>query len=999
MDTKDPFAQYVRKPAPAEDPFAAYERKADPFAQYVRQEPKEKTDTSIVEQVVKGATTPFFGGESQKFSPEVTRQARELLKKQGYEADSLTDSALTGIMSLADTLSFGNLSEIKAALSNTPEEVHEAALQIRQEEQPWSATAGNIGGYILPAVATGGLGAVARFGVPAAQALFVGAEKAEEGKTAEGIARAASEEILSLGIGKLIGNAITGAKGLRTDKAIKNSLLDEGLGSEQADLIIKKVNTYKKHYNDTIKSVKQLDDAQAKEFERLILGGKSIDEYPYEDLGEALDQYKDLISKRQAVFEESGLEKSKAAFLGMKMMDAQYVGNMIDRRYGTEVMSTMNEVSRDFNKGLWAAKGMKQQAKNMIEDVGIKSTKDSSKIIEDIEAGGGPEEVKNLFENLRKQANEMYGEEVISKRKNYIPHYTKRIPEVIAVLRNKVKEVAGKTPGTVRLEDIESIRSDKELMDSLKYIGGYGGQKENLLNDDALLTLVRTLNHSSKTKEVMDIAARSVKERLTEDIPDLIREKDLGRLLGGWIDSVTADASMRKNLRKINSDAEALSKVDPTASAYLRNYVTDVSGGSRAVAGWARSKMNSFTANQLEKALDARGNNNSVKAYFHEAAAELPQFMQYAQAQLYPYFLGLRVDAVVRNLTQPYLLTLPEIGGNAAYRTKLIMESIPQSISGMFTGNKINKKVFEELANKGWLPPDPTPGQFQQLRKGIESGGAIKKGSKKFLEMANTLAMIGYQQSDLANRVVTLSVGKRLAKDIIKGNKDALTYVQKLPPSYRRQVTDALKSGDNELVQDRVLDHLMATTQFNYNRASMSEYGREMGSAFSQFSKWPTAIGADIFDGYDAAKFEKLKGGTRLPSNTRRVLTKYLAPYMMLSGANAVFFGEEGPTERQKQVFGADLAGSSPLSSITAPMSDPGRAFTPPVYQAVKEFVQGDSVDTTFGLLPLATYGKFYTEKLPAWMENERGQKPTEALNEIIPIKDTIRDIKEEIIP
>lgn len=969
--------------APAFDPtkeFKADVPAFDPNKEFKAIDPKP----GVIEQVVKGASTPFFG-EQQKFSPEVTAKAREMLDKKGFDASSWSDAAVTAAMSFADTITFGNLSEIRSAASGIPEEIYEAALEIRQEEQPWSGMAGTVGGYMVPGLGAAKAASTAvRLGIPAAQALAIGAEKAEEGKTVEGIARATSEEVLSLGAGKIIGNLI---KGKQSVKSAAADLMDDGLDSAQAQRIAQNAADHKVALDNNIKTIEDLDADQLKEFERVILAGQKVDKSTIKDLGPALDQYKNMVAKQTAYMEEAGVDPNIAKTIGVSLMDAQFVGNIADRRYGTQLMPTMNELSRDSIRGLWNAKDMKTQAQKAIDKLNIDSLEKSKTLIKDIEAGEGPPELTNLFETFRKNINEQYGEEVIKQRKNYVPHYTMRTPELIATLRNRVKNTTGKRAGEVGLKDLDSIRADKDLLDSLQYVGGYMGKKENMFNDEAILKLANSLNYSTSTKDFIDAAAGSAKERLSEDIPALIREMDIGKLLNGWIDSTTADAAMRDNLMKVRAEANALKEVDPLLADYFTRYANDLSGRKAGLAEWTQRKSVEFVANNLEKALEAQQAGKEALASYYTAKAEIPRYMQYSQAQLYPYFLGMRPDAVVRNLTQPYMLTIPEIGGSGDYVAKQVLKAMPQSVLGMFSGSK--SKAVQELAAKGWLPPDPTPGQFQALSQGVATGGAFKKASRKFLEKANNLAMIGYQQSDLANRIVTLNLGKGLASDAIKGNKNALAYINRMPPAYRKQVKDALVEGNTEALQDRILDHLMATTQFNYNRASMSEYGRVAGSAFSQFSKWPTAIGADLFDGYDAARFAKEMGNTKIPSGNAKILRKYLGPYLMLVGANKVFYGEEGPSEQQKQLLSKDWSGAAPLSSITAPISDPGRAFTPPIFQAIKEFATGESVDTTLGLIPLATYGRFIVERAPALLENEKGQKPSEALG-IPELKDSL---------
>ena len=944
-------------------------------------EPMDKG--SIFSQIKEGVTSPFQG-EEKSADAETMRKAESILKSEGYDPNSVSSELWTGAINLADSITFGNQAEIKSAYEaltqgldyEKQKEINEAILEKRSEDSPISAGLGSLGGMLVPGAMIKAPLKAGAFALSQAGALAT--DKAEEGEEIEALSRSVVEEAIGFGAGRLIGKGLSKAKGYRNAKDMKKSLEKSGLGSDQADRVVAKVKQYNEHYDKVIPTINQLDEKQAKEFEELILKGVKIGDYKHGDLDEGLKLYKDMLAKRKAMYEEVGMKSNEAAKWGMKFMDAQYVGNMIDRRYGTDVMTTMNEISRDFNQGLWEAKDLKEGTVDLFKRLNLKTSEDSDKLLKAVEAGKAPKEFTDFMEGMRLKANEMYGEEVIPFRKNYVPHYTKRGPEMIGALRAEIKDTLGDSYNHISIEDLKAIKGNDKLMDALKYTGGYVGKKERALKDEELLNLARSVFSGAAAKQISDIAAKSSRERIAEQVPELIREKDIGRLLGSWIDGVTSDAAMRKNLKKIEVQAEALKKTDPVAAAYLRNYANDVAGGSRAIAGATNKYLQEFSAENHAKAIAAKNAGNNIKSEMYSTIAEAPQMMQYMQAQLYPFFLGLRADAVVRNMTQPYMLTVPSISSNPAYATKLVAQSLPDSVKGFMARDK--SKAVQELKAGGWLPPDPTPGQFNALRKGIGQGS-----NNKVVEGLNELAMWGYTQSDLANRVVTLGVGKTVAKDIMKGNKHALKYLKEMPPAYRKQAEDALRAGDAKALQDRVLDHLMATTQFNYNRASMSEYGREMGSAFSQFSKWPTAIGADIYDGYDAHKFSQTKNQTKLPPGSVKLLSKYMAPMMMLHMLDNTLkrgIGEESGDEyeftpRQQVFLGKGLSSSAPIESVKV-VTDPGRAFTPPIVQGVLEAAGGD-FNTVLGVVPGAVWARTLTERLPPLIDNEKGKKPIPA--------------------
>lgn len=1020
--------EYIKKSESAFDPdeyIARSESKFDPDAYTERSEPKADVSEPKPTTFTEGLTTPF-GGFYGKEIPQ--QEAPEDVKKaaQDYLEETGSNTAVqAAAQEFLDTISFGNRAEILAGYESLvsgksyeeQKALNEAIEKLRREDSPIASTVGSIAGYIAPGGLVGAAGRAAKLGArgiaglvgagATAQEVAVEAERAKEGYEAAAIGRTLSEAGLLAGAGAGVAAGYkalkAGAKDAADPKTIKAALAEmDEVDSVQASRIVKKYEQRKQYFDKEIKAIKDLNDNQLEEFEQLILNDK-VKDYKYGDLEEALDEYKSLLARRSAVISEAAdISEDPAAKIGMKLMDAQYVGNMIDRRYGTDVMRTMNGLSKDYNTALHNAKDLKEAGQQVYDTLGIKNLDDSRRFIEEIESGNiqseGAQELANFFEELRQVGNNLYGSNVIAARKNYVPHYMKPMPEVIATVRNQIEDAAGRAAKDLDLDDLEEIRNSPELMESLKYVGGFGGKNEVFLNsDNTLLALAKSFGDTSKIQQTIDVAAQSVKERLSEEVPEALREYDIGRLMSRWIDGVTHDSAIREKVRNLRATAATLAPKDKMAADYINNYLKDISGGSRGLAGSANKRMREFATNRHMKALRAEEEGRTKLAAYHRAVAEAPQFAQFLQAQMYPYFLGLRADAVVRNLTQPYLVTVPSIPGTTAYRTKLALRGLVDSARLGY-----DEKTVKELVDKGWMPPDPTPGSMLALTKGIQQSGKLRNFSRAALEKTNNLAMYLYQQSDLANRVVTVKMGKRLTDDIIKGNKNALKYVDQLPPSYRKKAMEALRVIDQadedvaqrakEALEDTVNDHLIATTQFNYNRVSMSEFGREWGSAFSMFSKWPTAIGADIYDGFDAARIAKTRRQTRLPSGTSKFMKKYMGPFIMLSTANAMITGtsgvdvvdaaldlEEERDPTREVLLGRSLQGAAPIQSVMI-LADPGQAFTPPSIDAAKDLMEG-KFNTAFGLVPFGTWGRFMVERFPQYL-GEEGRTPQTFLKE-----------------
>ena len=72
----------------------------------------------------------------------------------------------------------------------------------------------------------------------------------------------------------------------------------------------------------------------------------------------------------------------------------------------------------------------------------------------------------------------------------------------------------------------------------------------------------------------------------------------------------------------------------------------------------------------------------------------------------------------------------------------------------------------------------------------------------------------------------------------------------------------------------------MSETQFNYNRTTLSEYGRYMGPVFTMFTKWPLSIAGDV-----RSKLLNEK-------QYKKAATKYLGPLAAFTAADAMLSPE-----------------------------------------------------------------------------------------------------------
>lgn len=1014
--------------------------------------------SGLIKQALKGATTPFSGfyespeeaqAKEKEYSPEAIESAKSLLKDKGFEKDSWTDAAWTGILGFADTLTGGNQAEIMAKGKQLEDffginpsgkdyeelrDMYEAAYEIRSAAQPMSALAGELGGYFGgagalaksaaglgagKALAAGGLGATT-------QSALVASDRAKEGQEVEAVARDITESALGAaavgGLAKAAGLFKTGAKAAK-DKAVQ-MLEKSGYDSDQAERIGRAFEEERALLEDTNITIKGLSPEDRKEFKEVILNNVPLHELEkYGDMDNAISQFKDLKARKAATLKEAGLDPKKSNRIATFIVDGQYAGDMIDRRWGTNFMRNMNGLSDDTNKATHLSSSLKTQAKEVLDRFRPKDIKDSERIIKDVESGVDSPEAnayRQLFRNMATSVNQFtkdagyMNKDMFSLKEisNYIPHYTKRPEVAVATLRKRVEDTLGGKPVKLGEKELTKLAQDQELVDSLVYIGGMAGRKK--IPDNYLEKAVSDLYGSSVLKvpdSFTDLGAASIRTRKLDKVPDLIAEKDLGLLLGGWADSVPMDILTRKNARKIRVEAEAIKDKDPEAYKYMTGYLNSLGGIKQGIDSYtnamskafATKQYQSFLKNQkISEQLKAQGDKlgawqAGLKAKMAKASAEIPEFMQMAQNQMYPAFLGLRPEANLRNLTQPYVYTIQQVSKDPRYQAKLAGSGVLNTLGNQFGATKSQLK---ELADLGMSPADPTPGAFMEMRRGLESSpGLARRMGKKALEKTNHWAMYLYQQSDIANRLVTLNMAKTVTKDALKGDKNAIKYINNLPSSYRRDAVRLVKEGlDGEESPELlrlIAGHLNSTTQFNYNQASMSEYGRTMGKLFTMFTKWPTAIMGDIINTIDASKLKQAQRQSVLDGATATLANKYLGPLLALNAFDIAATGatnsqitnalldlekEDSPI-RDFFIPRSGLSSSAPITSATGLFSAPERSIVPPVFNAISDAYNLE-FDSTLGLVPGYVHGRFVSERLPL-LTGERGQKLPERIKEM----------------
>jgi hypothetical protein len=198
----------------------------------------------------------------------------------------------------------------------------------------------------------------------------------------------------------------------------------------------------------------------------------------------------------------------------------------------------------------------------------------------------------------------------------------------------------------------------------------------------------------------------------------------------------------------------------------------------------------------------------------------------------------------------------------------------------------------------------------------LEPGLTGKTG--RALRQFNEFTMKAYSGTDVANRKITAETAALWADALNAGSKPALAALERLPTGFKVR----LRQAPPEQWTDILADYLIGRTQFRYGRETMNEFGRDMGSAFSMFTKWPVMVASDIVDTFQRNAHKGTLPGAW--AATQRLGTKYMAPLAALYAANEALQNITGdetggpPRGVARFLLGKDITEISPLMSVKA---------------------------------------------------------------------------------
>lgn len=647
--------------------------------------------------------------------------------------------------------------------------------------------------------------------------------------------------------------------------------------------------------------------------------------------------------------------------------DAQFTLKAIDERAGSDLQNihrSLNAALTRLSFPLVALRGKQAEIFNMARKAGLdKDLLTGGRVYDMLDKGIAPtseaearvvDTAKEYLSNFRDFINGQ-SKIVLKKGKevgldvtpmamprieggNYIPHMTLPTAELIPVVENKM------TQGIAELEKTlnRPIRSLRDLTDKEFYSAAKGGPVKDLVDTVTLFdnkpvntateldNRLEMLLHSKSGNIRMETEANAALQR-AGTIPEFMLDKNVYRVIRKYTDNTLKHLYLRGDINKLNYQSTMLKKIGAESEAkYVDTLVQDLLGIRKNTAAALSMQTRIAYHGALDKAISKAGKDSFVGGGLIAAKAA-PELISAAVSNIYPNMLGyMNARAAIQNLTQGLTRTVPELGGTYGYTTV--------GEASLRTATKLKKLTGEAeklgISQAGWSREGE-----QAVAEGIRRTAPYKLSSDAIAGMAK-YGMIMFSKAEQFNRALMVETGNIMARDLAAGHAGALASVKKFPTSFRRVLEPHL--GNPEVSGPMISKYLNDVTMFNYNRASMSEYGRTMGPIFSAFSKWPTAVAGELLQEM------RTKGAIKGMS---RGMERLFIPWALLQTFDYAVLGKQdaatdkvglknkGLSDVQKKVFGSGgLAQSAPAGSLGAIVK--GEAFSPPVVSTVMDIAR-----------------------------------------------------------
>jgi hypothetical protein len=754
-----------------------------------------------------------------------------------------------------------------------------------------------------------------------------------------------------------------GARKILEEKAPRRAVMKEAIVNEAPEAVEKLAA---KETDETIDAATRLKQAQADIDTETTQFARELAAEVGEDVPSTSGKAKEIVAKFKEMYGPEYLQKkfdiyennnAKLEFIRSKdvealpdssyglsriadfISDLRYVYRDIDSKYGVGLESIQNKLNSNYNRYTYAKQPLDEM--DSILEKRMRDAELSPEVVADIidkklpTADLTPEQrsvvdgYKELFEIKRQTAAagdkgfDVSGIE-ISKRENYVPYRVLDLPDLVVAIENKVAGIEsdiGKPLSKLTEEEFKTLSAtNQEFKDFLAGIT-YNDAKEVNNTQQLQNALRRAVSPNAAISSPTSLKTRAAFLRDDDAMPEWIREKDIRKLSRGWTQNTMRNLYLKEPLQELVGAAKSLEAMKADRAAkYLNTVINDITGVRGDTLAKAMSNLSAAVKVRAIRAAKAAPEGSKARS-FYELLSTSPDMLSAIGNNVYGNYLGANIGSVIRNLSSPLLMNIPELGykyGTYAATKAYVEAATPAG----------RQRLLEQMQKYGIGPAKFTGETPEYLKKSIQTHAVYNLGENAVKKMTDA-AMYMYEKADVANRMITLSMANTLTDDLISGSRSGLAALSKFPIQIRNEAVRHLQAGDEDKLRRLLAKQFDSMTQFDYNRLSMSELGRTLGPLFSVFSKWPTSIAGDVIQ--QLREKGAIGGGSDL-------IQRRLLPVIGLGGIQAALFdspfSSEEMSDREKKLIGSrGFIGWSPISSLET--LTPSAVTSPPAVNAV----------------------------------------------------------------
>lgn len=438
-------------------------------------------------------------------------------------------------------------------------------------------------------------------------------------------------------------------------------------------------------------------------------------------------------------------------------------------------------------------------------------------------------------------------------------------------------EVAAENPAVQQLEDVANFYSKSE------------GQQ----SPQEMSNTLKELTQGRGKFNTYDTQAKAALQRSGGEIPDLIRDKNISRLMNSWTNDVSKHMYLRRSVDRMNRMADTIEKAGGKYEAsYIRNNIQDMLGVREGTAPEATRWMKTELNRKMDFLIDRVGPNSPVAAPL-KMIKGIPLTMDWLSSQLYNNAFFMNIKNATQHGLAAYTSLAPYLSGPYGY--EVVTRSLPEAVMNMRSNMTI-------AAERGYIPSALSRNLEVAFTDSFEN--SVARGGQKVVNAVNKVGLMPLHLAIDGTRGLSVVVGKTMAADLAARTPRAMAALRNFSPSLRQEIIANL---DNPEVSSRLIsDNLNSSALMHYNKMSMSAMGRVLGPALTAFTRLPTQLWGEAL--YDLRANGAVTGAWKTAQ-------RLMGPYAVLWGANKLMHNAMGttePSDREKLVVG-----SKGLESLT----------------------------------------------------------------------------------